>query len=567
MDAKGLIVDALSKNTGLSLDEVSKLLTAPPSSDLGDFAFPCFVLSKSLKKSPVDIAVLLTTKISADFSTLKHFEEIRASGPYVNFFMNKKAITAEVLKEVLKQKSNYGKSNEKEKVLIEFPSPNTNKPLHLGHMRNMSIGESVSRILEFNGKKVVRVNLNNDRGVHICKSMLAYERWGEGDTPQKSNMKSDHFVGKYYVLFSQKAKDDPKLEEEAQVILQKWESKDKKVIVLWKQMNKWALDGFKETYKLFNVKHDKNYFESKIYDDGKDLVVKGFNEGKFTKDDNGGIIVDLEKEGLGKKVLLRGDGTSIYITQDIALAKMKYDEFKPNRSLIVVASEQNHHFKVLAQVCKILGIKSPINHLSYGMVYLPEGRMKSREGTVVDADDFINEVRTLVKGEIKSRYAELKDKEIDSRSLSIAMSAIKYHLLKVGVERDMTYNPKESISFEGNTGPYLQYSYARACSILKKSKKKVGKYKVVSVEKKEYELVKKLGEFSSVVTEASKRLDSSVIASYNYDLAKAFNDFYQECPVIGSGDKEDFRLALVQSFRTVMNNALWLLGIEAISEM
>lgn len=567
MDSKELIVKTIAGISGLEMLNVEKLLVNPPSSDLGDYSFPCFTLSKSLKKNPSDVAVDLTTKIIGNLDFVKHFQEVKATGPYINFFLNKKKVCQDVLSIVLKKKEKYGKNNSKEKIVIEFPSPNTNKPLHLGHMRNMSIGESVSRILEFNGKKVVRTNLNNDRGVAICKSMLAYSKWGEDDSPEKSGMKSDHFVGKYYVMFAIKAKDDPKLEEEAQIMLQKWESGDKKIVALWKKMNTWALSGFNETYKLFGIKHNKNYYESKIYDAGKGLVIKGLNEGKFSKDEKGGIIVDLEKDGLGKKVLLRSDGTSIYITQDIALAKLKYDEFKPDRSLIVVANEQNHHFRVLAKICQILGIKSPINHLSYGMVYLPEGRMKSREGTVVDADDFINEVRTMVKEEINSRYENLKLGEVDSRSLSISMSAIKYHLLKVGVERDMTYNPKESISFDGNTGPYLQYSFARACSIIRKfGKKKLGKLKISEVDSKEYELVKVINNFPQVVLDASDRLDPSVIATYSYDLAKSFNDFYQVCPVINSS-QEDFRISLVKAFIIVMGNSLNLLGIDAIKEM
>ncbi len=580
MDNKGLIIDVLSKVSGLDKLEIAKLLTTPPSSELGDFAFPCFVLSKTLKKSPSDVAVELTNKISSSLDDVKHFEEIKATGAYINFFMNKKSVSEKVIKEVLKLKGKYGSTKKgKEKVVIEFPSPNTNKPLHLGHLRNMSIGESISRILEFGSKKVVRVNLKNDRGIHICKSMLAYQRWGNGDTPQKSKMKSDHFVGKYYVLYNQKEKEETdsskggngelllnknSLGEEIQKMLKSWEDGDKKTLTLWKKMNKWALDGFKETYKLFGIKHDKTYFESKFYNDGKDIVMKGLKDGLFFKKD-GAIVADLTSSGLGEKTLLRPDGTSIYITQDLALAQIKMKDYNPNESIHLVGNEQIHHFKVLAELVRILGLKSKVKHLSYGMVNLPDGKMKSREGTVVDADDFINEIKTLVEEEVKSRYS-LPDREVKSRSLAIALSAIKYFLLKVGIERDTIYNPKESISFEGNTGPYLQYSYARASSILRKAKKKVTKFKIDKVEVKEYELVKNIGLFSEKLSDSLNNLDPSVIANYSYDLAKSFNDFYNDCPVIGS-EQEDFRIALVESFRIVMKNALWLLGIQAIEEM
>jgi len=562
---KEIIIKSLVKATGLTKEEVENLLEVPSNEALGDYAFPCFILSKKLKKSPADIAKDLVGKISS-----KDFKGIESVGPYINFFAKRGELVKKILDDVLKLKDDYGKNQEDrgKKVMIEFPSPNTNKPLHLGHIRNMALGESLSRIKEFCANKVIRANLNNDRGVHISKSMLAYKLWGQpkGDTPEKSGLKSDHFIGKYYVMFGNEAKVNPKLEDEAQDMLRAWEKGDKEVMRLWILMNGWALEGFRKTYGTFGIKHDKEYFESEIYKEGKDLILKGLEEGKFIKKD-GAIIFDLSEEGLGEKVLIRSDGTSVYITQDVALAKMKYDEFGLDESMYVVGNEQDYHFRVLQNLVKTLGIKS-LNHLSYGMVNLPDGRMKSREGTVVDADDLIDEVKGLVKKEILLRFPDIKGADVEKRSLVIALASIKYFILRVGASRNMLYNPRESISFEGNTGPYLLYSYARACSILRKAKelKKGGDLVVDGVGDSEYSLIKKLGMFGSVILQAREKLDPSIIANYAYDLAKAFSEFYQASQVLGS-DEENYRLKLVEAFTHVMKNALYLLGIEAISEM
>ena len=555
---KQAIAKLLKKEVGLSEEEIIPLLEIPPSLELGDYSFPCFVLAGKLKQNPSEIAEELKRKLNLP----KEIEKIKVSGSYLNFYMNKKLFAEKIIKEILSKKENYGKGNSKGKIMVEFPSPNTNKPLHLGHLRNMAIGESVSRILEFNNQKVVRANLYNDRGIHICKSMLAYQKYGKGKSP---SIKLDHFVGKFYVLFNQKFKENKKLEQEAQELLQKWEAGDKKTIALWKKMNNWALKGFKETYKLFGIRHDKEYYESKIYKKGKEIIFQGLKEKVFEKRE-GVILINLGKE-LGEKILLRSDGTSVYITQDLYLAKLKYEDFNLTGSIYVVGNEQDYHFKVLFTILEKLGFafSNNLKHLSYGMVLLPEGKMKSREGNVVDADDLIEKVRGLVEKELKSRD-KLSKKELKLRSLKIALAAIKYFLLKVDLKKNMVFNPKESINFEGDTGPYLQYSYARANSILKKIKIKKVKHEIFELSDKEMELVKKLSQFPEIIEKSFHELNPSVIANYSYQLSKIFNEFYHDCPVINS-KQEFFRIELVKSFMHVLKNCLHLIGIDVLEKM
>ena len=433
-----------SFNLKLTIQEINEKIEIPPDSLMGDFAFPCFFFSSKLRKNPNEIALKIKNEIK---KSPKEISEIKVSGAYLNFFVNKKILAVNIIKEIIKENKRYGSNNSEkgEKISVEFPSPNTNKPLHLGHLRNMAIGESVSRILEFSGGKVFRNSLNNDRGIHICKSMIAYEKYGGNKTPESAKTKSDHFVGDYYVLFSEK-----KIPEEyAQEMLIKWENKNKKIIALWKKMNKWALDGFKETYKKYEIKLDKEYFESEIYLEGKEIVEQGLKKEIFRKKPDGSIFIDLNNEKLGEKIVLRADGTSIYITQDLYLAKLKFDELKINSSIYVVGNEQDYHFNVLVSILKKLGFSfaDKIKHLSYGMVVLPEGRMKSREGKVVDADDLIEEIRRLAKKELISRSA-LSQKKLELRSLKIALASIKYFLLKTDINKDMLFNPEESIRFD-----------------------------------------------------------------------------------------------------------------------
>jgi len=545
-------------------EELVNLISVPPSLEMGDFAFPCFFLSETLKEEPHEIALRLREAIGEPNAT--DFEDVQVVGPYINFIINRRSLAREVVWRAitLKKKYGQGKLGKGKKTMVEFPSPNTNKPLHLGHLRNMSIGESISRILEFQGEKVIRANLNNDRGIHICKSMLAYQKWGKEKTPEDKKVKPDHFVGDFYVMFEKNK--TKKLEEAAQELLQKWESGDKNTILLWKLMNDWALEGFAETYKTFGIKHDVTYFESKIYKKGKEMIFEGIKKGLFEKTPNGEIKVNLNKEGLGEKILLRKDGTSLYIVQDMALAKIKFDQYKLDRSFYVVGSEQEYHFKVLFSILEKLGFKNKdMRHISYGLVNLPHGRMKSREGTVVDADDLIKQISILAEKQLKKR-GSLPAKELEKRSLAIALAAIKYMLLKIDIKRAMLFNPEKSVDFEGDTGPYLLYTYARASSILRKSPSALKKYDVQDLEPQEIDLIKKLSQFPEVVASAYKTLNPSTIANYSFQLAQKFNEFYHSCKVIGS-EQETFRLALVEAFRQVLKNSLWLLGIDPLEEM
>ena len=564
------ILVPLIKKQGFSMkkQEVENLIEIPPSVDMGDYAFPCFYLASKLNSPPNEIALNIRANIK---QIPEGFDEIQTQGPYINFFLNRKKVALNIINEILSLKDSYGKFNSDLKnktTMVEFPSPNTNKPLHLGHLRNMAIGESFSRLSEFAGEKVIRANLNNDRGIHICKSMAAYELYGKNRKPNPKKQKSDHFVGDFYVMFNKKSKQNPKLEIESHRLLQHWEEGNKKVIALWKKMNKWALDGFKETYFNFGIKHDVEFFESEIYKSGKEIVNQGIKDGVFIKKQDGLVVADLKKEGLGEKVLLRPDGTSIYMTQDLYLAKLKQKAYKVNKSIYVVANEQNYHFQVLFTLLKKLGFDlNGLKHLSYGMVNLPEGRMKSREGTVVDADDLIKELQTLVKKELKSRD-KLSKIELKEKSLKIALAAIKYFLLRVDTKKDMIFNPKESIDFEGETGPYLLYGYARASSILSKLENKIPSSikELKEIEEPEVALVKKMEYFRIIVQRAFDELNPSLIANYSYQLTKLFNEFYHSCPVIGS-DKEDFRIALVASFKQILGKSLNLMGIEPLEKM
>lgn len=540
-------------------------LEIPKDLEKGDLAFPCFFLAKELKENPHDVAIKLREEIK-EFSP--EFEEVQVEGPYINFFINKKTMAINLINSLKKKKNNYEKKEKSKKtIMVEFPSPNTNKPLHLGHLRNMSIGESISRLYEFQGFQVIRANLNNDRGIHICKSMLAYEKWGKNKTPKEEKKKSDHFVGDYYVLFNKHAKENKKLEKDAQELLQKWEEGDKEIIKLWRKMNTWALDGFKETYKRFGIKLEKEYFESQIYKEGKEIILEGLKKRIFKKNKDGAIIIDLSKENLGEKVLLRSDGTSIYITQDIYLAKKKFEDFSLNESIYVTGNEQNYHFNVLFNVLEKLKIadKSKLKHLSYGMVNLPNGRMKSREGTVVDADDLMDEIQNMIKADLKSRQ-KLNKKELEKRSLKLALSAIKYFLLKVDINRDISFDPKKSISFEGDTGPYLEYSYTRANSITKRSKNKQELIIPEELEDKEKDLISKLNGFKKAVNDAFNSMNPAIIANYAYKLSQTFNEFYHACPVINS-EYESFRISLIEVFKKILKKSLYLLGIETVDKM
>lgn len=568
---KGEIANLLQKSlkkldVNLKSEEIEKLIELPPSTDMGDFAFPCFFLAGKLKMSPQEIAINLREEIG---NPPKSFSDIQTSGPYINFFVDRKSLAIDLIQNILNEKENYGRVSLKKPIttMVEFVSPNTNKPLHIGHLRNMSLGESVSRISEFNGEKIVRANMNNDRGIHICKSMWAYKNFGKNSKPTKK-LKSDHFVGKYYALYGQKEKENPAIEIEAHEMLRLWEHGNSEVRALWEKMNRWAFDGWKQTLNNFGIKFEKEYYESEIYQKGKEIVEQGLKEKLFEKNKDGAIVINLEKEGLGEKVLLRIDGTSVYITSDLYLAQLKFKEYNLDKSIYVVANEQDYHFKVLFTILKKLGFEDKgLYHLSYGMIRLPEGKIKSREGTQgISVDEILDNVQNLVKKEIKKR-SKLSKKELESRSLKISLAAIKYAVLKVDAKKNMIFNPKESISLEGDTGPYIQYAYARASSILKKAKISKDKKLILNeLQPKEIELIKQLSNFKQVVQDAYSHLNPSLVATYSYRLAQIFNEFYHESQVIGS-EQEIFRLNLIESFRIILKKSLYLIGIDVLETM
>ncbi len=564
MDFKTHITKQLASCTDLKTSEIDALLEIPPSQEMGDFAFPCFSLAKSMKKAPNMIAQELAQKIGSD----NIIKEVRSVGPYLNFFVNKEMMAEKVLKVIFKDKD-YGKCKPNKKVvLVESPGPNTNKPLHLGHLRNLILGHSILHIFGFNGYETHLVDVVNDRGVHICKSMLAYKKWNKKKEPDK---KSDHFVGDMYVLYSKHQTEET--EKEIRVMLKKWEEGDPETIALWKKMRKWCLDGFKETYKKFKFLHEKQYFESNTYKGGKEIVQEGLKTGIFEKDDDGSVFIDLNKFKLDKKILQRSDGTAVYMTQDLFMASERYKDYKMDKMTYVVGSEQIYHFNVLFKVFELL--KRPFtkgcHHLAYGMVNLPEGKMKSREGTVVDTDDLLDEMIGLAKVEIKKRSPKISAKEMDDRAYKIAMGALRFFILKMDPYKDMVYDPKESISFEGETGPYVQYAYARICSIFRKYGEKVDDkvdYGLLKTNE-EAKIIKLLEDYPLKVKEAAEHYKPSLIARYLLDLAQAFNEYYHSQRILQAESEElvKARLFLIDCIKQVLKSGLALLVIEAPEEM
>lgn len=555
------------KKLGADLEpEILKAqLSTPPDPTWGDYALPCFELAKTLKQNPNEI----TGQLQKALKKAGWLEKVEARGPYLNLFLKPDFLIKNSIIPALKNK--YGQVKRQNKtIVIEFPSPNTNKPLHLGHLRNMAIGESYSRLLEANGYTAKRVNLNNDRGIHICKSMLAYKLYGHGITPQKAGKKSDHLIGDFYVLYNQKLAENPDLEQQTQQMLLAWENGDPAVRLLWKKMNRWAFDGFKTTYKNFGIKHHKEYFESQIYTQGKELILEGLQNGVFQKRADGAIVADLSAEGLEEKVLLRADGTAVYITQDLYLAWLKEKDFLAQGSVYVVGNEQEYHFKVLFNLLKKLNFPSAENlkHLAYGMVELPEGKMKSREGKVVDADDLIEEVTQLAAGEIQKRYPDLSTSEVNERAKIVALAAIKYRLIGVDIFKNIVFDPNEALSFEGNTGPYLLYTYARAGAVLSKADESKGQEQktITNLELSERVLARKIGAWPEVVKGALAQDDPAEIAHYAYELAQNFNEFYHTCPILDSEQRVG-RIALTQAARRTLKSALEILNIKTLEIM
>ena len=552
----------------IPLEEIEASIEIPPGNLDYTYSFPCFKLAKIEKKAPKVIAEELTKK----FELPDFLEEIKTIGPYLNFKVKPKF----VLNQIFNLKEDFGRIKVKLgledrydlKIVIEYPSANTNSQLHIGHVRNMLLGKSVSNLLKYKGYKVYQVNLNNDRGIHICKGMLAYSKWGKNKEPDK---KSDHFVGDFYVKYGEELKQDKELEKEAHELLRKWEANDKDTIELWNKMKKWALDGFAQTYKKLGISFDKEYFESDIYMKGKEIILKGVEDGIFEQIDDGAIVARLkEKYNLEDKFLIRSDGTSIYITQDINLAYKKKEDFQYDRSIYVVADEQIQYFKWVFAILDMLGFKEDNYHLSYGMIDLPSGRMKSREGNVVDADDIIEEIESLAYNEVKIRYPNLPDTEKKRRSEIIGQAALKFFILKYSPAKGFVFKPDESISFEGETGPYIQYCYARIASIISKSGI------IISSDidwglfnhKNELGLITQLNYFPEVIDSAEQTYNVHLISQYLLNICQAFNSFYSSCQVI-SDDKEleKARLLLIKCVQIVIKTGLDILGIETLENM
>ena len=484
-------------------------------------------------------------------------------------------------------------TDDSELVMIEYSSPNTNKPLHLGHVRNNLLGYSLSLIMKANGYKVVKTNIVNDRGIHICKSMLAWEKWGNGITPEKAGKKGDHLIGDFYVMFDKHYKDEVKqlmaegmsedeakekspLMVEARKMLQRWEAGDEEVRSVWRMMNQWVYDGFNETYRRMGVDFDKIYYESETYLEGKKKVLEGLEKGIMYRKEDGSVWADLTADGLDHKLLLRSDGTSVYMTQDIGTAKLRYQDYPIDKMIYVVGNEQNYHFQVLSLLLDKLGFKwgKDLVHFSYGMVELPEGKMKSREGTVVDADDLMDEmIRTAREtsaelGKLDGCSAE----EADEIARIIGLGALKYFLLKVDPRKNMMFNPKESIDFNGNTGPFIQYTYARIRSLLRKAAEAGIDYNSnydIEPSEKEVAIIQKIADFAQVVSEAGKTYSPALVANYVYDLAKEYNQFYHDYSILREEDAatRNFRLKLSEVTGNIIRRATGLLGMKVPERM
>lgn len=583
------LCDVLNSLYGVSESSVS---VAPTRKEFeGDYTFVVFPYLRQSKKAPEATATEVGNALVEKFGTIcKGYNVVKG---FLNIELQPALFASQI--EEMKKVENYGfeeVTNDSPLYMVEYSSPNTNKPLHLGHIRNNLLGYSISKILEANGKRVVKTNIVNDRGIHICKSMLAWQKWGNGETPESSHLKGDHLVGNYYVLFdkhykaelkeleakgltSEEAERESTLMQEARAMLKKWEAGDEKVRTLWKSMNTWVYDGFDETYRRLGVDFDKIYYESDTYLVGKREVLRGLDEGLFVKDPDGSVWADLTPEGYDRKILLRADGTSVYITQDIGTAKLRYEDYPIDQMIYVVGNEQDYHFQVLSIILDKLGYSfgKDLKHFSYGMVELPDGKMKSREGTVVDADDLMDRMidTALEASEGQGRAVDMSEEERQEMARKVGLGALKYFLLKVEPRKNMLFDPKESIDFNGNTGPFIQYTYARIQSIMRKAEGMDfhATQQVAELLPKEVELVKRLNEFGEVVKQAGTELNPSLIASYAYDLGKQFNQFYHDHSILNEPDEAIRHQRLLLSYLTseVLKNAVGLLGIEMPERM
>ncbi len=559
----------------------------------GHYTLVTFPLLKISRKNPEQTATEIGEYLLANASAVAEFNVIKG-------FLNL-TITSEewiALLEEINANPHFGftpVSDNAPLFMVEYSSPNTNKPLHLGHIRNNLLGHALCRVLAANGKRVIKTNIVNDRGIHICKSMLAWQKWGNGETPASTGAKGDHLIGKYYVLFDQEYKKElaelqsngctkeeaetkSLLMAEARQLLRKWEANDRETVALWKKMNQWVYDGFDETYARLGIDFDKIYYESKTYLAGKEEVLRGLKEGLFYQKEDGSVWCDLTPEGLDHKILLRADGTSVYITQDIGTAKLRFDDYPINTMIYVVGNEQNYHFQVLSILLDKLGFEfgKGLVHFSYGMVELPEGKMKSREGTVVDADDLIDEmIDTARQTSLElGKLDGLSDDEKNNITRMVGLGALKYFILKVDPKKNMTFNPKESIDFNGNTGPFIQYTHARVQSVLRKAaEQKIDVPEKISkrpnLSEKEKELIQSIATFPAIIKQAGEEYNVSLIANYTYDLAKEYNQFYHDHPILKEENESSrgFRLLLSKNIARIIQKGMGLLGIDVPQRM
>ena len=555
----------------------------------GNLTLVVFPFVKATKKSPEQTAQEIGEYLQQHCVAVEKFNVVKG---FLNLSVGDGAWLQ--LLEAIDRDEHFGTKQATEDsplVMIEYSSPNTNKPLHLGHVRNNLLGWSLAQIMEANGNKVVKTNIVNDRGIHICKSMLAWLKWGNGETPESSGKKGDHLIGDYYVAFDkhyrdeikdlvaqgmdeEKAKQEAPLIKEAHEMLVKWEQNDPEVRALWEKMNSWVYAGFDETYRKMGVSFDKIYYESQTYLKGKAKVEEGLAKGLFERHDDNSVWADLTNEGLDQKLLLRSDGTSVYMTQDIGTAEMRFQDYPIDKMIYVVGNEQNYHFQVLSILLDRLGFKwgKELVHFSYGMVELPNGKMKSREGTVVDADDLmelmVSDARRV--SDEAGKNADMTEEEKQEIARIVGMGALKYFILKVDARKNMLFNPEESIDFNGNTGPFIQYTYARIKSILRKAQDTPAALNSqTTLNAKEIELIQKMNEFAAVVEQAGKDYSPSGIANYTYELTKQFNQFYHDYSILNaeSDDARQTRLVLAANVAKVIRNAMALLGIEVPERM
>lgn len=568
-DAKAELLQAC-RTAGFA--DISEKDISIPAGEHGDLAIACFRLAKIAGTPPATLATQLAEKISAT----QYIDHATTAGPYVNIFLKRSSFAIATTQAIMAANSAYGEhqADKRERILLEYVSPNTNKPLHLGHMRNAALGWSIARLLEANGNEVIKAEIINDRGIHIMKSLLAYERWGEGKTPESEKRKPDHFIGDYYVRFATEAQKNPDLETEAQTYLKRWEEGDEQLRTLWQQMNAWAETGLSNTYERIGIGFDRIDYESDIYEAGREIILDAVQRGRVRKRADGAVVADLGDDPDQAKVLLRTDGTTVYITQDLALAKRRLLDLAPDRMLYVVAQEQDHHFRVLFQVIDLLGLAdtNKLTHISYHLVTLPQGRMKSREGTVVDVDDLLDELHALAAEELSRRATDLPALELHRRAETIALAAVKYYFLRVKPSSDIKFDPQESIAFTGNTGPYLLYTYARTASIFRKADAEGASKKQSATSSEitdaEWQVIRLLANYPDHVERAAATYDPTLITDLVYELAKAVNDFYEHDSVLkAEPDVRAWRLQLLTASQIVIKNALGLLGIQTLEEM